>query len=350
MSDLRIDSYPQPTPANIQEDVSSSIPFMPPPRALNDPTISNPIPIPGEEVNEPISDERPAVPTRTYLRELWKKIVVLLGTDEAEQEDQLAEAKKTEQQIQMIGIRPILEKPRSNSLTGAHELLAAMKRADQELLIKRVDSTNDSMEVEQPGKRKDTDALEELAPPVKKPRTQAFDETQLEKETIEINKMMVENRTKETANLSDTIIHEGEEKKRLWKQYLDLKAEAELKAKQSKILSWVTIGIAVISGALLIAGIVGAIFTAGASLGAAIAIAGGIAGMSGGGTQIASSVMGYKGNLVSGEAFVMKEKQGLKKEIIMNSLQNMESNDNSITQLWSNLAQLLKNMPTDMLR
>lgn len=352
MVEMRIDNYPQPTPAHIQEDVKSSVPFMPPPPVI-DPVNPNPIPVAGEEEAIPVSDETPAGPARTMLRELWKKVIQLLGTDAAEQEDQLAEAKKAEQQMQMIGIRPVLEKPLTHSLKSAQHLLGALKKADQELLVKKVDSINDPMEVEQPTKRNYTDELEgqaEMAPPVKNERVQFLDETKLEKDTIEANKLIVENRAKENANLSDTIVHEGEEKKRLWKQYLDLKAEAELKAKHSKILGWTTLGIGIISGALLIAGIIGAIFTGGASLGAAIAIAGGIAGMSGGGTQIASSVTGYQSNLISGEAFVMKEKQGLKKEIIMNSLQSIETNDNSITQLWSNLAQLLRNMPTDMMR
>lgn len=335
-------------PIQIREEV----PFVPAPPVLIDPVIANPVPLPIEgEENRPVEDETTSRSSRGYLRELWKKVVMLLGVDEAEQEDRLAEAKKMEQQVQMIGIRPVLEKPKSNAVGGANHLLSALKKASEVSAIQRIDSVNDSVEVEAPTKRKyseDGDALIEFAPEMKKQR---LDETAIEKETIEVNKLMVENRQKASANLSESILHEGEEKKRLWKQYLDLKAEAEKKAKQSKILSWTSIGTLVISGALVIAGIIAAIFTGGlGSIFAAFAIAGGVAGISTGGTQIASSVVGYQGNLINGEAFVMKEKQGLKKEQIVSALQSLESNDNSITQLWANLAQILRNMPTDMLR
>ena len=111
------------------------------------------------------------------------------------------------------------------------------------------------------------------------------------------------------------------------------------------------IGAGVIGGAVFIGGLIAlAVGTGGAAVPAILAIAGGVAGIAAGGTGIGGSIFKYQGNQATGGAFVAREKGNLKKDEIMTKIQNMEENDNSITQLWSSLGTLLRNTPSNMFR
>ncbi len=151
--------------------------------------------------------------------------------------------------------------------------------------------------------------------------------------------------------IQESIFQDHEEKQRLWKQYLDLKQEAARKAKYSKIFAWMGVGTGVIGASVLLGGgIAAAVGTGGLAIPAILAAAGGLAAVAGGGTEIASSALKFLGNKSAGESFEMKAKSDLKKDEIVSKIQDMEQNDNSISQLWGNIAQLLRNTPKNMFR
>lgn len=274
-----------------------------------------------------------AKPSRfSAIKATFNKILSLFAPDLTKDESQVEEAKIIDQSIQVIGSRPVLQKPESGPRGSVDGLFSALKKAEAEHLITRVNN-------------KDVGENVEIDAPKERISLSDINDSALERATFDVHKEQVKIREKASVNDSQAIIEHGNEKKRLWTQYLDLKAEAQRKGEQSKILGWLSFGSGLIGGALFLGGLVATILTGGAALPGAIAVAGGIAALSGGGNQIGSSILGYQSNVRTGESLSVKEEVNFKKDAIMAKLQNMEDNDNSITQLWSNIGQMLKNMP-----
>lgn len=269
------------------------------------------------------------------VKELLKKAWSLFIPDATKDESSLVEANKIDLSMQTIGSRPVLSMPRQDFTNGTQGLMALLKQSDSEQLIKKVNHDAEAIEVEKPKAERSYSNSDEAA---------------VEKATYDIYKDQSKIRDKASVTISQSIIQKGEEKKRLWKQYLDLKEEAQRKARQSKILGWLGIGTGIIGGALFLGSIIAAVVTGGAALPVAFAVVGGIAAISQGSTQIGGAILGHQSAVQTGESFVVKEEMTLVKDEIEKMVQKHGDNDDSITQLWSNLSQMLKNAPTDIFR
>lgn len=292
-------------------------------------------PLPEEHLQEYIPvkttetvDEATSQTKGSYLKELWRKMWTLFAPSEEKEDSQVSEAKKIDQSNQVIGSRPVLVKPSVGPAAGVDSLVSALKKVEDSKLVKPATDTEES-------KRGFGD----------------LNEAELEKLTYEMHHNQIDIRKKAGVTLKENIIQDSMDKKRLFAQYLDLLEEAREKAKRSKIFNWVSVGAGIIGGAVFVGGMIAlAVGTGGVALPAVLAAAGGIAGLASGGSVISGSVFQYLGNQASGDAFVSREKGNMKKDEIMAKLQNMEENDNSITQLWSSLGQLLRNTPSNMFR
>jgi hypothetical protein len=279
--------------------------------------------------NETVEDSTSST-KGSYVRELFKKMWVLFAPSAEKEDSQVTEAKKIDQSLQAIGSRPVLQKPQLGPTSSLNNIVSALKKVEEQQLIKAVDKKEETPE---------------------RPGFGELSESELEKLTYESHKNQIDIRQKAGVTLKDNIIQDSEDKKRLWKTYLDLLEEARQKSRNSKIFSWIGIGAGVIGGAVFVGGLIAlAVGTGGAAIPAILAVAGGVAGLAAGGTGIGGSIFKYQGNQATGGAFVAREKGNLKKDEIMTKIQNMEENDNSITQLWSSLGTLLRNTPSNMFR
>lgn len=281
--------------------------------------------------------EEPSSTTRgSYFKNLLRKIWSLFVPTTEKEDPQIVEAKKIDQSVQAIGSRPVLQKPKISHSEGLESLVAALKSVEEKKINKAVENVDEKVQSEDFPVQRGFGSLSEA---------------EVEKLTYEMHQNQINIREKAGVTLKENIIQDTAAKKRLWKMYLDLLEEAAQKAKNSKIFNWISIGAGVIGGAVLIGSLVAvAVASGGVALPAVLAIAGGIAAIAGGGSGIGGAIFKYQGGQAAGNATVMREKQNMKKDEIMAKLQNMEENDNSITQLWSNLGQLLRNTPSNMFR
>lgn len=232
--------------------------------------------------------------------------------------------------LQTIGSRPVLERPTIPPAAGTNSLVAALTSSEGRKQINPAANNNEIPTGKKFGQ---------------------IGEAELEKLTFDTHHSQIKIRQQASINLKDTILQESEEKKRLFATYLDLIEEARQKGANSRIFNWISTGVGIIGGAVCIGGLIAlAIGTGGLAVPAILAIAGGIAGIAGGGALISGSIFKYQGNQATGDAFVAREKGNMKKDEIMAKLQDMETNDNSITQVWSSMAQLLRNTPSNMFR
>lgn len=239
---------------------------------------------------------------------------------------QISEAQKIDQSLQSIGSRPVLDKP--NIAFNAANLEMTLKKIENKKLVNPVANSDQTTS---------RSGFGELS------------EAELEKLTYDMHHGQIKNRHMASITFKDTIIQDSNDKKRLFATYLDLAEEARLKGKNSRLFNWISTGGGIIGGAVCIGGLVAlAIGTGG--VGAIFAIAGGAASLASGGASIASALFKYQGNQVAGDAFVVREKSNMKNDEIKAKLLDMEENDNSITQLWASLGQLLRNKPTNMFK
>ncbi len=300
------------------------------PSAVQQPVVQEQIPeyIPVKS-NETVDDSTSST-KGSYVKELFKKMWVLFAPSAEKEDSQVAESKRIDQSMQAIGSRPVLQKPQIAPATGVDSLVSALKKVDESKLVKAVANSEETSS---------RAGFGELS------------EAELEKLTYEMHHNQIDIRQKASVTLKDNIIQDSRDKKRLFEQYLDLLEEARQKAKNSKIFNWISVGAGIIGGAVFFGGLVALLVgTGGAALPAVLAAAGGVAALASGGSGIGGSVFKFQGNQASGNAFVTREKGNMKKDEIMTKIQNMEENDNSITQLWSSLGQLLRNTPSNMFR
>ncbi|MEM1283714.1 MAG: hypothetical protein AAGG81_09205 [Chlamydiota bacterium] len=265
----------------------------------------------------------------SIIKELFKKMWTFFVPNAEKEENQVAESKKIDQSMQAIGSRPVLEKPKIGPATGTESLVAALEKVKDSKLVQPVTNNEETSSRSTFGE---------------------LNESELDKLTFDMHHNQIDIRKKASVTLKDNIIQDTRDKKRLMNEYLDLLEEARQKGKNSKIFNWISIGAGVIGGALAVGGLVALILGTGGTAVSIIAAFGGIAAIASGGTEIGSSVFKYLQNQAQGDAFVTREKGNMKKDDIMAKLQNMEENDNSITQLWSSLGQLLRKAPSNMFR
>lgn len=272
-------------------------------------------------------------PTKSsYVMELLKKTWALISEPKKE-ESQFSEEQR-DKSVQVSNMRPLLAKPERKDEVDMKDFLALFKMDEES--VKQFDKIENELESNTDSPQKNFSDIDEAA---------------IEVAIYDVHKNQVKIRQKASINLKDSILQDAEEKKRLWTQYLDLKKEAERRAKYSKIFTWMTIGTGIIGGSLLVGGIIAAaVGTGGMAIPAVLAIATGLAGVVGGCSGISGSVFSFLGNKSQGEAFVVKEKGNLKKDEIMAKLQNIEQTENSVTEVWSNLGRLLRNTPNNIFR
>lgn len=277
-----------------------------------------------------IESTQPTKPS--YVMELLKKTWALISEPKKE-ESQFSEEQR-DRSLQISNSRPLLAKPDKKNEVDMKDFLALFNNYG--------DSVQQTNNIEN-----------QLDSNMKSPQKNFADigEAEVEVAIYDAHKNQVKIRQKASINLKDSILQDAEEKKRLWAQYLDLKKEAERRAKYSKIFTWMTIGTGVIGGSLLVGGIIAAaVGTGGMAIPAVLAIATGLAGIVGGCSGISGSVFSFLGNKSQGEAFVVKEKGNLKRDEIMAKLQSIEQTERSVTEVWSNLGRLLRNTPNNIFR
>jgi len=258
----------------------------------------------------------------------------------AENEDAIVEAKKVDHSVQTVGSRPSLTRPKEMSIEN-DKLKEALRKIVDDKKVKEVVGEDESVSTESSNSN---------------PFSFHVDgESELEQSMYNSLKEGVLIRNKANVNLKDGIIQKNDDQNRLFQDYLNLKAEAEKKAKVSKIFSWVGIGTAVVGTAVLIGGIVAAALATGgiaiaAAIPVALAVAGGLSGVAGGSSAITASVLKYMGNKDAGKSFAAKENGKLIKDDISGKIKDLEDNNSKLMQLWSNLAMLMRRDPKDIFR
>ena len=267
----------------------------------------------------------------SYVMELLKKTWALISEPKKE-ESQFSEEQR-DKSLQISNSRPLLAKPDKKNEVDMNDVLALFNNEES---VKQTNNIENQLDNNMESSQKNFSDI---------------GEAEIEVAIYDVHKNQAKIRQKASINLKDSILQDAEEKKRLWAQYLDLKKEAERRAKYSKIFTWMTIGTGIIGGSLLVGGIIAAaVGTGGMAIPAVLAIATGLAGVVGGCSGISGSVFSFLGNKSQGEAFVVKEKGNLKKDEIMAKLQSIEQTENSVTEVWSNLGRLLRNTPNNIFR
>ncbi|MEC7838814.1 MAG: hypothetical protein VX777_02100 [Chlamydiota bacterium] len=341
MTGTNIDSYNPVDRVSIhereQEDVKKNVhnpsahPYPHPMNNGNFPDTSNIDPNTPPTVEE-VTQTRPT----GFWGSVKRKVMSLFGARfSGEEEDPVVEAKRVDNTAQTIGSRPGLEKPKEIH-ADADRLKEALKKAIGEKKVKEVNSEDESV---------DADGNMGML------TFHVEGEAELEKGMFDSLKHAAEIRNKHNVNLKDAIVEKSNEQQRLYKQYLDLKAEAEKKSKISKIFTWVGIGAGVIGGAVILGGLIAAVVgSGGAALGAVLGIAAALATVAGGSSSITGSVFKFLGNKDSGKSFAAKERGKILKDEVTEKIKELEDNNNKLTQLWSNLAMLLRMDPKDIFR
>lgn len=168
---------------------------------------------------------------------------------------------------------------------------------------------------------------------------------ELEKLILAANRNQIANYEEDIRSEMDETLQKIRENDTLKDKYLELTNEAQEKQKASTIFNWTSVSVGVVGGALALGGIVAAVVTAGAAIPAVLGVGAAIAAISGGATQIASGVFKYQGDHHQGEAIRTREERTLNKESIQIHLQDVQTKENTVTELWSNARRIVSNQP-----
>ncbi len=267
----------------------------------------------------------------SYVKELFKKAWSLFASDSTKE----GEAKVFDPSLEPLDSRPVLDKPILQAAASHRALMNVFQKTEDEKKVKAIRDETDEIDLN----------------PTKNHIFQSIDESELDMKIFEMQKTQVTLREKEGVTLKDGLLQDAEEKKRLWNQYINLKETAANRAKYSKVFSWISVGTGVVGASVFIGGaIIAIVGSAGTAIPAVLVVGGGLAAIAGGGSGVSGSVLGFLGSKAAGESFTAKELGNLKKDEIIAKLQNMEQNDNSIAQMWGNISQMLRNIPSNMFR
>ncbi len=170
-------------------------------------------------------------------------------------------------------------------------------------------------------------------------------EAEIERMIIAANRHQIDGYEEDVRVQMDESIQKMHENDSLKDKYLELKKEAEEKQNSSTLFNWTSISTGIVGGALAVGGVVTALVTGGAAIPLVLAAGAAVAAVSGGATQIAGSVLKYQGNKHEGDAIRTREERGLNKDSIQVKLQNMQTTENTITELHKNARRIISNKP-----